>query len=703
MKHRFLNIVFIFLIILTLGGCKGGFNPQQNPNDYNPGDVSDLGGDDTTYGDPIEDSGVYDGEFQDEIINVTIECVEGTPNCYEINENVITFLSITEDSVYSISGQLDGNIIIDVGDEYNFDLELNGFSIKSSSSNPIIVLSGNEVAIQAKKDTKNYIYDYREAVGETDETLYKGVIYSFVDLEISGKGSLTIISLNNNGIHSKDDLQVKNLELFVSCSDNALKGNDSVEISAATLTLISTNGDGIKTTNSDISSKNNQRGIITVENAIIDIYAACDGIDAAYNVIINGDETKINIYTDKYSNYSGEVTDNATDVYYIRFYSANYKYSVQYYNSEDDYLWVDATYHSSVSMGMGKYYYYTFPKYTNYSQMRFFIYSSDMELSQDEKYAAATDYLTPNDAYDTFYFTSKGNSLTCGWTNYLTTSNPNGHPGFDGGMNEGNTDKSDYSTKGIKAANQIEINAGTINIKSYDDAIHANNDSTLENGQTPSGNVFINGGVISIYTNDDGLHADGTLTINLGTINIANSYEGIEGTKVIINGGYVSIISKDDGINGTTTTEEAIIINGGENYIYCSGDGIDSNSTTSYSGIIFNGGYTVVISTSRGNSAIDTEKGYTYTGGYVVAIMPQGGMSNEATNCKNYSSIATAKSISLSSNSILCVALNNTDIVTIQIPTNISGLVIFLGSNKATVSTVSQTTTQLDNNGVYWN
>ena len=83
--------------------------------------------------------------------------------------------------------------------------------------------------------------------------MYSGAIHSLVDLEIGGKGQLNIVSKNNNGIHSKDDLQVKNLNLFVSCVDNALKGNDSVTLENATTTLIATAGDGIKTSNSDVS------------------------------------------------------------------------------------------------------------------------------------------------------------------------------------------------------------------------------------------------------------------------------------------------------------------------------------------------------------------------------------------------------------------------------------------------------------------
>ncbi len=140
--------------------------------------------------------------------------------------------------------------------------------------------------------------------------------------------------------------------------------------------------------------------------------------------------------------------------------------------------------------------------------------------------------------------------------------------GGPGGMGGGNTDKGEYSTKGIKAANEIVINAGTINIKSYDDAIHANNDGALENGATALGNVTINGGNITVYSNDDGLHADGTLSVTAGTVSVTNSYEGIEGATVNISGGYVSVGAKDDGVNATTTTGVAVAISGGTLYIY---------------------------------------------------------------------------------------------------------------------------------------
>ena len=69
------------------------------------------------------------------------------------------------------------------------------------------------------------------------------------------------------------------------------------------MTLIAKQGDGIKTTNSDISSKGNQRGIVSLRGGNIDIYAATDGIDASYDVNVS-DRTILNIYTGPYSPYS---------------------------------------------------------------------------------------------------------------------------------------------------------------------------------------------------------------------------------------------------------------------------------------------------------------------------------------------------------------------------------------------------------------
>ncbi|MBQ8382167.1 MAG: carbohydrate-binding domain-containing protein [Clostridia bacterium] len=634
------------------------------------------------------------------ISGLTITWISGTKNAYTISGNTVTFNAVSEKTVYAISGKLDGNIVIDVGDDYKFDLELTGVTITSDQTSPITVLSGDEVSITAKNGTDNYVYDNRAAIAADDTTQYAAAIYSLTDLEICGKGSLTVVSEHNKGIHTKDDLTVKNLTLSVTCTDNALKGNDSVTVESGTTTLIATAGDGIKTDNTDVSDKGNQRGSVEILGGTHNIYAACDGIDAAYNVVIDGDGTVVNIYTDKYSEYSEEVTAVSGSTYYVRYSGKNYKYSVKYTNSDGTYEWVNAEYHSAVNGGRSTYYYYSFPKKSEYQKLTVYMYSSNQTQGQDTNYYFASSALSLNDAYDTLYIS--GRDLSVSWTNYTTTSQGGGWPG-GGGMNDGNTDKGDYSTKGIKAGNEILIAGGTVTVEAYDDAIHANGGTALENGSTSTGNVTITGGTVTVSSNDDGIHADGTLTISGGTVKVTGSYEGLEGNNVRISGGDVSVISKDDGINAPATSGETIVISGGQLYIYAGGDGIDSNSRTSYSGIVFSGGKTVVICTSGGNSAIDTEAGYQYTAGQVIAIMPFGGMTGEATHCSNFSSVATKSTLSLSSGRYLNVTVSGNTVASVKMPTSLSSaMAIYLGSNSATFAASTSAAGTVNADGVYW-
>lgn len=719
---RFISITALLLAILTAFSSCGG-DGYVDPV---------IGGEGTTEGFIPEGEGgvtaeVTDIGFEHVVENIettlTVTCTEGTPNAYTLENGILTFSGLTADTIYTVTGNLGGHIVIDTGEDYQFELVLQGALIQSTDESPVIVKSGDKVTLTAKKDTQNYIYDLREAVDSTLEDVYSGAIHSECDLQIGGKGSLTVESKNNNGIHSKDDLEIKNLNLTVTSVDNALKGNDSVTVESGKLVLISRAGDGIKTSNSDISDKGNQRGNVSLLGGQIDIYAACDGIDASHNAIVEG-ETVLNIYTDKYSEYSEEVTAVSENIYYIRFTSKDYQYSVMYTNEAGESVWKTAEFDSEVQSSGGgdkggrpgssggsrpgsqsmAYYYYKVEKPTGYTKMQLFIYSADQKTGQETEYLAASQNMTINESYDTIALDIFGDSLQMNWTNYSTTPQPGGFgggfggPGGMGGMGEGNRDKSDHSAKGIKAANEILISGGNLFIKAYDDAIHANMDTALENGKNPTGNVTVSGGKLTIYSNDDGLHADGVTKISGGIVSITNSYEGIEGTSVLIAGGEISVRSSDDGINATTTSGNGVTISDGKHFVFASGDGIDSNSRSSYQGIVFSGGKTVVISTSGGNSAIDTEQGYSYSGGYVLALMPSGGMSNEATHCKDFNSVAQSQSVALSEGTCLSVG----DIVTVKASIGQRALAIFIGDKDAKISTSTSSDASFDANGVAW-
>jgi len=117
--------------------------------------------------------------------------------------------------------------------------------------------------------------------------------------------------------------------------------------------------------------------------------------------------------------------------------------------------------------------------------------------------------------------------------------------------------------------------------------------------------------------------------------------------------------------------------------------------------IVFSGGKTVVISNSGMNSAIDTENGYTYTQGSVIAIMPRGGMSSEATHCESFSSIGKSTQLSLTADNYLVVGIGNTT-ATVKMPVSLSATVIVLGDNSPSITSESSTSAVLDQNGVAW-
>ena len=217
--------------------------------------------------------------------------------------------TITKAGEYTVAGLLsEGQLIVDAGDENEVTIVLNGTSITCSSGSPIYVKNASEVKIKSEENSFNEVIDNRaEATEDSSDDAGNAAIYATCDLKLVGKGALVVTANYNNGIQSKDDLSIKNVIVKVTAVNNAFKGNDAVDIESGNIIAISAKGDGIKTSNSSLSNKGNQKGIVTITGGNIDIYAACDGIDASYGVDISGDGN-LNIYTDTYSEYSEEVT-----------------------------------------------------------------------------------------------------------------------------------------------------------------------------------------------------------------------------------------------------------------------------------------------------------------------------------------------------------------------------------------------------------
>lgn len=465
---------------------------------------------------------------------IEINCMLGDKDCYKIEGSTLTFTGITQDSTYTISGEAVGNIVIDIDPAYKLELEFIGFILYSNAEAPIVVLNGDKINLSAKNGYKNFIYDTRPSDSETGvASLYPAAIYSLVDLGVKGKGTLTVVSGNHGGIYTKKDLEVKNLMLNVTCTENALRGNDSVSVTLANLNLIATNGDAIKTTKSDISSKGKQRGDVTIAGGTHYIYAAEDGIQAEHNVVIDDVNTKLNIFTDKYSEHSKITTSRSADTFYLRTDTMDYKYSVKFSGTET--AWENATLVGEGLIDGEACYYYAVPLKSGATHMSVYSYLPTQEQGQSESFHASIENIAINEHYDTLALNYKSTHLAYRFTNYAVKIGDE-------------TVVMEHSTKGIKAGNSISIANGTVNITSYGDAIRANDDTVLENGQSAMGNVTISGGTITLSSTTAAIHADGTLQISAGTVSITASYTGLSGDYVKVLGGSCKIVSASDKI-----------------------------------------------------------------------------------------------------------------------------------------------------------
>lgn len=548
-----------------------------------------------------------------EDVAFTFACTEGTAGTVTVSGTTLTLSGLTGDVVYTLSGRLYGNLVVEGSADGKAELSLCGVTVRAADACPLRITGCGKATLSAKKGTENYLFDMRAAADT-----YASAVYADCDLSLQGKGALYVYAAKNNGVHTKDDLTVKNLTLQVECADNALKGNDGITVESGALVLIARQGDGLKTTSTDLSSKGKQRGNVTLAGGDLLIYAACDGIDAACDVIIGSADggPTLQIFTARYAKYTQATADSAAET------------------------------------------------------------------------AAAG--VTPTAA-------GRGPGGTGGMGGPGGGAGGMGGPG--GGMAEGNPDKSDQSTKGIKAGNTLTVAGGSVTVAAYDDALHANAGTALENGETSVGNVTVSGGSLTLSSNDDGIHGDGDVLVSGGRVTVASSYEGIEGARVTIAGGYVSVTATDDGLNGTATDGAGITLSGGTLYILAGGDGLDSNSRTAYGGIVIRGGRAVIFSTGGGDSAIDTEAGYCYTGGLVVAIGQAGGMSGESTHCSlDLSTVGITAAVRLTAGQYLSLS----GVCEVTLPVGLNASVVCLGSTTAAVSTVGALSGTPDENGIVW-
>lgn len=220
-------------------------------------------------------------------------------------------------------------------------------------------------------------------------------------------------------------------------------------------------------------------------------------------------------------------------------------------------------------------------------------------------------------------YTYEGSGFTAsGSTGSAGNTGAPGRPGGGwGGMQDGNSNKTDISAKGIKAVGlydasgttyqsggNITVNGGTIVVDSSDDSLHC------------AGQMSIQGGNLKLSSADDAVHADNDVILGKQdgaaddfNIYVPRCYEGIEGNNIYQKSGTVIVKAGDDGYNAAGGADNS---GNGNNMGWGQGGGMMGGGSNM---LEISGGVAIVQSASGDHDAFDSNGSITMSGGVIIA------------------------------------------------------------------------------------
>ena len=187
MKKRLIILLLSMVFVLTLVGCKISTNDN---NLYgNQTNTTDSGSNSTGITtDYVETTNAKDATTEVVQITNSFEMTsEDSPSGVTESNGVYT---INTAGTYVVTGLLsEGSIVVNAQDTDSVEIDLNGVSIKSTTTAPINVINADEVKIKVLENTYNEITDSRSSSIISEEA---SAIYSACDLKLVGKGNLVV-------------------------------------------------------------------------------------------------------------------------------------------------------------------------------------------------------------------------------------------------------------------------------------------------------------------------------------------------------------------------------------------------------------------------------------------------------------------------------------------------------------------------------
>ena len=524
---------------------------------------------------------------------------------------------ISAAGTYVLSGTLnDGAIIVDSAEEKNVALVLNGANITCKDGAPIYVKScGKNVVLSLAPGTENTVtdgasYTYEYVTTSTDyetgeeSTQPGGAIFSKADLRINGTGKLTVKANCNDGIVSKDDLEIAQATLVIDAADDGIVGKDSVAVKSGSIT-VKAGGDGIKSTNDEKESK----GYVVIADGTFKIASGADGIQAetvlmtlggTYDITTGGGtEAASKQGKDEFGpggqmpqmngSQQGQIQGQPPQMPQM---NGNQQGQNQGRPPQPPQM--------NGQQGQNQGQPPQMPQMNGNQQGQ--MQGHPPQMQKTVAGADATTGATVKSA------TRNAQSMVKNGTRATDLIN-NKTDGQKAGT-DSTTATEETSMKALKAGTKVLIQAGDFTINSQDDALHS--DDYLASAY----------GTYNIQAGDDAIHADNTVDIFDGEVNITKCYEGIEGATITLTEADIDLTASDDGINASSDINGGALlyIKGGNIDVNADGDGIDING----SGYMTGGTVAVSGPTNNGNGGLDYDGEFEVTGGTLIVAGSSG-------------------------------------------------------------------------------
>ncbi|MBR5768512.1 MAG: carbohydrate-binding domain-containing protein [Clostridia bacterium] len=236
---------------------------------------------------------------------------------------------------------------------------------------------------------------------------------------------------------------------------------------------------------------------------------------------------------------------------------------------------------------------------------------ADDEFNNDDVYTDEEQY---PDIENAVIKCKDGSNVTiCGTGTINVTAN--GKNGVKGGYDLYEEDEDGNATETLISEASLTVKEVTLNIT-----------ASVNDGLKSDKVLNILSGNITVSAADDGIKSDYVLNIGsegyVGpTINVTESYEGIEAATLNIYTGNITVCAEDDGINAANSDLEnyEYSYNQYGGYVHVdvtAGDGIDSNGTLN-----LYGGVLEIYSPSQGDGdPLDSDNGTYFSGATVLAV-----------------------------------------------------------------------------------